>query len=100
MTVALEYREPGLSSCPSSAALPGGQAFAAELMDSVCLVCQGKLEEALRAFDALVQLHPQSPRARYGKAQVRPSSSKLCWLSSQVGLHCPHVLCSDGGRPG
>lgn len=31
---------------------------------------KGKLEEALRAFDALVQLHPQSPRARYGKAQT------------------------------
>ncbi|XP_056868429.1 aspartyl/asparaginyl beta-hydroxylase-like isoform X1 [Takifugu flavidus] len=31
---------------------------------------KGKLEEALRAFDALVQLHPQSPRARYGKAQA------------------------------
>lgn len=40
---------------------------------SVCLCAsQGKLEEALRAFETLVQQHPQSPRARYGKAQVRP----------------------------
>ncbi|KAM3593677.1 uncharacterized protein V6R79_018850 [Siganus canaliculatus] len=31
---------------------------------------KGKLEEALRAFEALVQQHPQSPRARYGKAQT------------------------------
>lgn len=31
---------------------------------------QGKLEEALKAFELLVQQHPQSPRARYGKAQV------------------------------
>ncbi|XP_028424802.1 aspartyl/asparaginyl beta-hydroxylase isoform X3 [Perca flavescens] len=31
---------------------------------------KGKLEEALRAFEALVQQHPQSPRARYGKAQA------------------------------
>ncbi|KAF1373308.1 hypothetical protein PFLUV_G00259130 [Perca fluviatilis] len=31
---------------------------------------EGKLEEALRAFEALVQQHPQSPRARYGKAQA------------------------------
>ncbi|KAL7374165.1 hypothetical protein ABVT39_023056 [Epinephelus coioides] len=31
---------------------------------------KGKLEEALRAFETLVQLHPQSPRARYGKAQT------------------------------
>ncbi|XP_044032038.1 aspartyl/asparaginyl beta-hydroxylase isoform X8 [Siniperca chuatsi] len=31
---------------------------------------KGKLEEALRAFESLVQQHPQSPRARYGKAQV------------------------------
>lgn len=42
-------------------------------MVSVCL-CQGKLEEALRAFDALVQLHPESPRALYGRAQVPPPS--------------------------
>lgn len=63
-------------------------------MDSVCLVCQGKLEEALRAFEALVQLHPHSPRARYGKAQVWPSSWWFCWFSSQLGLSCPHVLSS------
>jgi len=31
---------------------------------------QGKVEEALRAFEALVNQYPQSPRARYGKAQV------------------------------
>nr|XP_046226663.1 aspartyl/asparaginyl beta-hydroxylase isoform X7 [Scatophagus argus] len=31
---------------------------------------KGKLEEALRAFEALVQQYPQSPRARYGKAQA------------------------------
>ncbi|XP_069562998.1 calponin homology domain-containing protein DDB_G0272472-like [Brachyistius frenatus] len=31
---------------------------------------KGKLEEALRAFEVLVQQHPQSPRARYGRAQV------------------------------
>ncbi|XP_070712390.1 aspartyl/asparaginyl beta-hydroxylase-like [Pempheris klunzingeri] len=31
---------------------------------------KGKLEEALRAFESLVQRHPQSPRARYGKAQA------------------------------
>ncbi|XP_070841985.1 aspartyl/asparaginyl beta-hydroxylase isoform X2 [Chaetodon trifascialis] len=31
---------------------------------------KGKLEEALRAFETLVQQHPQSPRARYGKAQA------------------------------
>lgn len=31
---------------------------------------QGKLEEALQAFERLVQQFPQSPRARYGKAQV------------------------------
>uniref|UniRef100_A0A8C4NLF0 Un-named hu7910 n=1 Tax=Dicentrarchus labrax TaxID=13489 RepID=A0A8C4NLF0_DICLA len=31
---------------------------------------KGKLEEALRAFDTLVLRHPQSPRARYGKAQA------------------------------
>uniref|UniRef100_A0A672GAG6 Un-named hu7910 n=2 Tax=Salarias fasciatus TaxID=181472 RepID=A0A672GAG6_SALFA len=30
---------------------------------------QGKVEEALRGFEALVQQHPLSPRARYGKAQ-------------------------------
>ncbi|XP_074550056.1 aspartyl/asparaginyl beta-hydroxylase-like isoform X2 [Halichoeres trimaculatus] len=31
---------------------------------------KGKLEEALRAFESLVQQYPQSPRARYGKAQT------------------------------
>ncbi|XP_068568869.1 aspartyl/asparaginyl beta-hydroxylase isoform X12 [Cebidichthys violaceus] len=31
---------------------------------------KGKLEEALRAFETLVQQHPQSPRARYGRAQA------------------------------
>lgn len=31
---------------------------------------KGRLEEALRAFETLVKLHPQSPRARYGKAQT------------------------------
>ncbi|NXE79019.1 ASPH hydroxylase, partial [Cochlearius cochlearius] len=30
---------------------------------------KGKVEEALRAFEALVSQYPQSPRARYGKAQ-------------------------------
>uniref|UniRef100_A0A1A8EVF6 Aspartate beta-hydroxylase n=1 Tax=Nothobranchius korthausae TaxID=1143690 RepID=A0A1A8EVF6_9TELE len=31
---------------------------------------KGKLEEALKAFESLVQQFPQSPRARYGKAQA------------------------------
>eukprot|EP00064_Thunnus_orientalis_P016101 superscaffoldBa00003118_g16164 len=31
---------------------------------------KGKLEEALRAFETLVQQYPQSPRARYGRAQA------------------------------
>uniref|UniRef100_A0A665VHQ0 Un-named hu7910 n=1 Tax=Echeneis naucrates TaxID=173247 RepID=A0A665VHQ0_ECHNA len=31
---------------------------------------KGKVEEALRAFETLVQRYPQSPRSRYGKAQV------------------------------
>ncbi|KAF7649928.1 hypothetical protein LDENG_00133470 [Lucifuga dentata] len=31
---------------------------------------KGKVQEALRAFESLVQQHPQSPRARYGKAQA------------------------------
>ncbi|KAM7369559.1 hypothetical protein PAMP_010876 [Pampus punctatissimus] len=31
---------------------------------------KGKLEEALRAFEVLVQKYPQSPRARYGRAQA------------------------------
>ncbi|XP_034041999.1 aspartyl/asparaginyl beta-hydroxylase isoform X2 [Thalassophryne amazonica] len=31
---------------------------------------KGKLEEALRAFESLVQRYPHSPSARYGKAQT------------------------------
>uniref|UniRef100_A0A4W4DVM8 Uncharacterized protein n=1 Tax=Electrophorus electricus TaxID=8005 RepID=A0A4W4DVM8_ELEEL len=31
---------------------------------------KGKVEEALHAFEALVQKYPQSPRCRYGKAQA------------------------------
>ncbi|XP_030611971.1 aspartyl/asparaginyl beta-hydroxylase isoform X2 [Archocentrus centrarchus] len=31
---------------------------------------KGKVEEALKAFESLVQQYPQSPRARYGKAQA------------------------------
>ncbi|XP_054863335.1 aspartyl/asparaginyl beta-hydroxylase isoform X9 [Amphiprion ocellaris] len=31
---------------------------------------KGKVDEALKAFEALVQLYPESPRARYGKAQA------------------------------
>uniref|UniRef100_A0A8C5B451 Un-named hu7910 n=1 Tax=Gadus morhua TaxID=8049 RepID=A0A8C5B451_GADMO len=31
---------------------------------------KGKVEEALKSFEALVQRFPQSPRARYGKAQA------------------------------
>ncbi|XP_047012691.1 aspartyl/asparaginyl beta-hydroxylase isoform X14 [Ictalurus punctatus] len=31
---------------------------------------KGKVEEALHAFEALVQKYPQSPRSRYGKAQA------------------------------
>ncbi|XP_067341465.1 aspartyl/asparaginyl beta-hydroxylase-like isoform X5 [Channa argus] len=31
---------------------------------------KGKVEEALKAFELLVQQYPQSPRARYGKAQA------------------------------
>uniref|UniRef100_A0A671PBI3 Aspartyl/asparaginyl beta-hydroxylase-like n=1 Tax=Sinocyclocheilus anshuiensis TaxID=1608454 RepID=A0A671PBI3_9TELE len=31
---------------------------------------KGKFEESLRAFEALVQKFPQSPRCRYGKAQA------------------------------
>ncbi|XP_061094027.1 aspartyl/asparaginyl beta-hydroxylase isoform X7 [Conger conger] len=30
---------------------------------------KGKVEEALQAFESLVQRYPQSPRSRYGKAQ-------------------------------
>ncbi|XP_041816914.1 aspartyl/asparaginyl beta-hydroxylase isoform X1 [Chelmon rostratus] len=42
----------------------------AEIDSAEKLRKKGKLEEALRAFEALVLLHPQSPRARYGKAQA------------------------------
>ncbi|XP_072544091.1 aspartyl/asparaginyl beta-hydroxylase-like isoform X2 [Salminus brasiliensis] len=31
---------------------------------------KGKVEEAMRAFEALVQKYPQSPRSQYGKAQT------------------------------
>lgn len=43
------------------------------MLHSVCNLLfpfQGKVEEALRAFEALVNQYPESPRARYGKAQV------------------------------
>ncbi len=36
----------------------------------VVTLFQGKIDESLRAFEALVQKFPQSPRCRYGKAQV------------------------------
>uniref|UniRef100_A0A1A8L4H8 Aspartate beta-hydroxylase n=2 Tax=Nothobranchius pienaari TaxID=704102 RepID=A0A1A8L4H8_9TELE len=42
----------------------------AELDAAEKLRKKGKLEEALKAFESLVQQFPQSPRARYGKAQV------------------------------
>ncbi|NXY84852.1 ASPH hydroxylase, partial [Alcedo cyanopectus] len=41
----------------------------AELDAAEKLRKKGKAEEALRAFEALVSQYPQSPRARYGKAQ-------------------------------
>ncbi|XP_061304384.1 aspartyl/asparaginyl beta-hydroxylase isoform X6 [Pezoporus flaviventris] len=41
----------------------------AELDTAEKLRKKGKVEEALRAFEALVNQYPQSPRARYGKAQ-------------------------------
>ncbi|XP_071410563.1 aspartyl/asparaginyl beta-hydroxylase isoform X9 [Pithys albifrons albifrons] len=41
----------------------------AELDAAEKLRKKGKVEEALRAFEALVKQYPQSPRARYGKAQ-------------------------------
>ncbi|KFQ24719.1 Aspartyl/asparaginyl beta-hydroxylase, partial [Merops nubicus] len=41
----------------------------AELDAAEKLRKKGKVEEALRAFEALVNRYPQSPRARYGKAQ-------------------------------
>ncbi|XP_040921583.1 aspartyl/asparaginyl beta-hydroxylase isoform X2 [Toxotes jaculatrix] len=37
---------------------------------------KGKVEEALRAFESLVQQYPQSPRARYGKAQAEDNLSE------------------------
>uniref|UniRef100_A0A8C8BB30 Aspartate beta-hydroxylase n=1 Tax=Otus sunia TaxID=257818 RepID=A0A8C8BB30_9STRI len=41
----------------------------AELDAAEKLRKKGKIEEALSAFEALVNQYPQSPRARYGKAQ-------------------------------
>ncbi|KAM6411732.1 aspartyl/asparaginyl beta-hydroxylase isoform 7-T7 [Pluvialis apricaria] len=41
----------------------------AELDAAEKLRKKGKVEEALRAFEELVNQYPQSPRARYGKAQ-------------------------------
>ncbi|XP_040210196.1 aspartyl/asparaginyl beta-hydroxylase isoform X3 [Rana temporaria] len=41
----------------------------AELDAAEKLRKKGKLEEALKAFETLVENYPQSPRARYGKAQ-------------------------------
>ncbi|NXS98883.1 ASPH hydroxylase, partial [Jacana jacana] len=41
----------------------------AELDAAEKLRKKGKVEEALRAFEELVNRYPQSPRARYGKAQ-------------------------------
>ncbi|KFQ49733.1 Aspartyl/asparaginyl beta-hydroxylase, partial [Nestor notabilis] len=41
----------------------------AELDAAEKLRKKGKVEEALRAFETLVNQYPQSPRARYGKAQ-------------------------------
>ncbi|NWT16467.1 ASPH hydroxylase, partial [Vireo altiloquus] len=41
----------------------------AELDAAEKLRKKGKVEEALRVFEALVNQYPQSPRARYGKAQ-------------------------------
>ncbi|XP_077057623.1 aspartyl/asparaginyl beta-hydroxylase isoform X8 [Siphateles boraxobius] len=37
---------------------------------------KGKVEESLRAFEALVQRFPQSPRCRYGKAQAEDDSAE------------------------
>ncbi|KAI4887784.1 hypothetical protein NFI96_028306, partial [Prochilodus magdalenae] len=42
----------------------------AEINSAEKLRKKGKAEEALRAFEALVQKYPQSPRSRYGKAQA------------------------------
>eukprot|EP00075_Anas_platyrhynchos_P016770 XP_027306023.1 aspartyl/asparaginyl beta-hydroxylase [Anas platyrhynchos] len=41
----------------------------AELDAAEKLRKKGKIEEALKAFEALVNQYPESPRARYGKAQ-------------------------------
>ncbi|XP_062836403.1 aspartyl/asparaginyl beta-hydroxylase isoform X4 [Anolis carolinensis] len=41
----------------------------AELDGAEKLRKKGKVEEALKAFETLVKKYPQSPRARYGKAQ-------------------------------
>uniref|UniRef100_A0A3Q2YPU9 Aspartate beta-hydroxylase n=1 Tax=Hippocampus comes TaxID=109280 RepID=A0A3Q2YPU9_HIPCM len=42
------------------------------VLSCVCFfaVPQGKAEAALEAFETLIQQHPQSPRAHYGKAQA------------------------------
>ncbi|XP_056128274.1 aspartyl/asparaginyl beta-hydroxylase isoform X6 [Rhinichthys klamathensis goyatoka] len=37
---------------------------------------KGKVEESLRAFEALVQKFPHSPRCRYGKAQAEDDSAE------------------------
>ncbi|XP_061522792.1 aspartyl/asparaginyl beta-hydroxylase isoform X2 [Phycodurus eques] len=42
----------------------------AELDAAEKLRKKGKVEAALRAFETLVQRHPESPRAHYGKAQA------------------------------
>ncbi|XP_029332031.1 aspartyl/asparaginyl beta-hydroxylase isoform X13 [Mus caroli] len=42
----------------------------AELDAAEKLRKRGKIEEAVNAFEELVRKYPQSPRARYGKAQV------------------------------
>lgn len=64
---------------------------------------QGKLEEALRAFETLVQLHPQSPRARYGKAQVpcrqRNGTGPILYPQGVTHL-CVCVCVAERGRPG
>uniref|UniRef100_A0A3B3SAT0 Un-named hu7910 n=1 Tax=Paramormyrops kingsleyae TaxID=1676925 RepID=A0A3B3SAT0_9TELE len=41
----------------------------AEIDAAESLRKKGRVEEAVRAFEALVQRYPQSPRSRYGKAQ-------------------------------
>ncbi|KAG1927022.1 aspartyl/asparaginyl beta-hydroxylase isoform X1 [Pimephales promelas] len=37
---------------------------------------KGKVEESLRAFEALVQKYPHSPRSRYGKAQAEDDTAE------------------------